>query len=603
MLCVNVYGMTKCLKPERNPPYRISFRREYDSPLFRKTHSSGNPYFFIVVFPLHDLMIMRMSKTQRQLLYLTSALLSAGIFIGLYGYRIIDSTNTDWLMTGGDLTQHYLGWKAFRLGSWQFPIGLTDNLSYPARSSVIFTDSIPLLSVCFKALSPVLPHEFQFFGLYGLVCFILSGVLSSSILSRWCDRAIPVLICSVFFVTAPVMLFRMYLHTALASQWIILCGLRSIFLYDERFAGRPSRSILLFALLGLFSGSIHIYYAVFSGFILIGFCILDFIRTKHLRTGFLCGAVFIAVFVMTVFLLGGLSYDVSSVSDGLGSYSMNLNSFYNPMGWSSILRDFPVLNAMQEEECLGYLGLGILILSIPALILGLSRTADHLQAQKGQRTALLFVFVSCMVFSLSPVLSFNDRILFQYRLPNLLMRVWAVVRATGRFCWLPVYLVMFAVFIPILQKKRLAPYLLTAGLLVQLYDLSGALLRIHSEYVHPQEYRSLLETGSFWETISEKTAVRHIVFTEPLREEPLYSFTDYALDHNMTVSDYYFARSNTPEVEHNLQESLRNLSEENLYVFPDSSAKPQYPLNYYSIDGFVVGFKEPVPGMDSYRIP
>lgn len=543
-----------------------------------------------------------MTTTQKRTLCIGAAFISSVLFLYLYGIQILNPCSTDWLMEGGDLTQHYLGWKAFRFGAWQFPFGLINNLSYPDYSSVIFTDSIPLLSLLFKILSPLLPTSFQFFGLYGLLCFILSGVLSADILRRYSDNVPAVLICSTFFVLAPIMLFRMYFHTALASHWIILLGLRSMFLYEERYAAHPSRSVRLFCLLGLLSGSIHIYYAVFSAFILIGFWILDAHHTRQYRTGLYCLTSFIAVFLLTVFLMGGLSYNVSSAYDGLGDYSMNLNSFFNPMGWSSFLRDLPVLNKMQKEECLGYLGLGFIALILPSLLLWISDRQKLSGYSNRKREALLIVFLMSVFFALSPVISCNDRILFQYPIPFFVQRVWSVVRATGRFGWLPAYLLMISVFLPLLKHgKPWTSCLLAAGLVIQLADLSGALTRIHQEYAVPYSWHSQLQSTEFWEAVSGKTSVKHLIFTESFRENPLYSLTDYALEHGMTINDYYFARSaNTTE--QRLQESLNNLSKENLYVFPDASAIPSYDLNYYRVDGFLVGLEEKVPGMDAYQV-
>lgn len=41
--------------------------------------------------------------------------------------------------------------------------------------SVLYTDSIPLFAIFFKALSPLLPETFQYFGLFGLMCYMLNG--------------------------------------------------------------------------------------------------------------------------------------------------------------------------------------------------------------------------------------------------------------------------------------------------------------------------------------------------------------------------------------------------------------------------------------------
>lgn len=106
-----------------------------------------------------------------------SALLGAVVFICLYGVKILNPTYVEWLYNGRDLMQHYLGWEFFRKSDWMFPIGLTDQLSYPSGTSVIFTDSIPIFAVLFKLFSPIMSEKFQYFGIWGILCFILQGFL------------------------------------------------------------------------------------------------------------------------------------------------------------------------------------------------------------------------------------------------------------------------------------------------------------------------------------------------------------------------------------------------------------------------------------------
>ncbi len=139
--------------------------------------------------------------------YFIVSFIAVLIFIYLYSYRVLDPTYTDWLLYGGDLSQHYCGWRGYRLGNWQFPIGLTNQLSYPDYISVIFTDSIPIFAVLFKILSPLLPGQFQYFGLWGIMCFILTGIISSRILSYYSKSKLIVCLTSVFFLLYLLLLF------------------------------------------------------------------------------------------------------------------------------------------------------------------------------------------------------------------------------------------------------------------------------------------------------------------------------------------------------------------------------------------------------------
>lgn len=95
---------------------------------------------------------------------------ACGAFCVMYGTAILNPTNTD-IPNSGDILQHHLGWLAFRNNPWFFPIGMFNSLTYPNPISIIYTDSIPLLAVFFKILSPLLPVNFQYWG-YG-DCYVL----------------------------------------------------------------------------------------------------------------------------------------------------------------------------------------------------------------------------------------------------------------------------------------------------------------------------------------------------------------------------------------------------------------------------------------------
>ena len=72
-----------------------------------------------------------------------SGLLAAVVFILIYGTRVINPRNVEWiLLKGGDMGQHYLGWEFFRHSPWHFPIGLSSNISYPFLVSVIFVNVV-----------------------------------------------------------------------------------------------------------------------------------------------------------------------------------------------------------------------------------------------------------------------------------------------------------------------------------------------------------------------------------------------------------------------------------------------------------------------------
>lgn len=93
-------------------------------------------------------------------------LLGLGAFLIISGGKIVNPEYIDWLLMEGDPATHWLGWQFFRNSPlFQWPIGANPNYGLELGSSVVFTDSIPLLAFFFKPLNPFLPETFQYNGL------------------------------------------------------------------------------------------------------------------------------------------------------------------------------------------------------------------------------------------------------------------------------------------------------------------------------------------------------------------------------------------------------------------------------------------------------
>ena len=544
-------------------------------------------------------------------------LLGILFFILVYGYRILIPTNTDWLMAGGDLTQHYLGWRAFRLSPWYFPFGIFMNLSYPERASIIYTDSIPILSVFFKSLSSLLPTSFQFFGISVLISFALSGLFSVQILRKYSNDVPSLILCSFLFITAPIMLFNVYHHTALSFHWIIFLALQTIYLYEDKYRDNYINPILIYIVLGILGGSVHIYFAAFSGLILVSFCILDILDTKKIWKSLLCGFFYVSSFIVTVYLLGGFNYYVRKRADGLGIYSLNINGFINPLGWSSFFKDLPVISGGQAGETFAYLGLGVFFLIIICAIIIIKRkigsgktreepgkeTADN-KLTKHRNIALLFLLIISLIVSLSPSVSLNDKIIFEYWVPKKIRDILEIFRATGRFSWTAVYIIMFKVCeivlnlnkeednlrrVPLRKNKSLL--IILAAVLLQCSDMYKKLGEIHEKYSNGYEYKGLVETDRDWEKISNNKDIKHIVLIkENMPKDELYAITDFALDNGLTLNEFYFARGNYEEVLRLEQESLKNPDKNTIFIFGEEDEYSIYNFNFYNIGNFIIGY-------------
>ena len=143
-----------------------------------------------------------MQKSSRKpstkyLVLFISGCISAFIFCTFFGIRILNPLYTDWLMTGGDLSQHYLGFALYKNSPFNINIGLMNNIAYPFSESVIFTDSIPLFAIIGKIIARFCSIPFQYFGIYGLLCMILIGVSSAYLIYYFSDNPLIIVLSSV----------------------------------------------------------------------------------------------------------------------------------------------------------------------------------------------------------------------------------------------------------------------------------------------------------------------------------------------------------------------------------------------------------------------
>lgn len=563
------------------------------------------------------------------------ALLGAVVFVLLYGVHILNPTYTDWLLTSedGDLTQHYLGWKFYRHAAWRFPFGLIDTMAYPNMTSVIFTDSIPLFAFFFKVFRFLLPAEFQYFGWFGLLCFMLQGGVGAKLVKKYVSSSYGVVMGGLFFVLSPVFIDRMFWMTSLASHFLCLLGLMFIVYYEECYKD-TKKAVIGWGILGALCASIHIYFLPVCGVILIGFMILDLVKGKKKWKALLPLAAFIGSAAVAVFLFGGFGSGMKAGNDGLGYYSFNLNGFYNPHGWSAYLKDMPYTDS--QYEGFAYLGLGALLLLCVSAFTWLgnrkaeqkaamqSSGAEKQTAMENQNTAAgkfrngkigyfaqmhitgivwAVIIVLTIFMSASNIVMYGDKVLYEMPLPDVIFKLWSVFRATGRLIWPVVYLLVLGAVCMDgkLVNRRTKNLILTVCLLLQFMDIKGILAQKNEIYNKVDYYQTLLPSES-WMMIGTETEVKHICFVSDVANsrELLFSFGDYASDYGLTLSNFYFARSLGEKEAVAREKVLAELPADTIFIFFDNEAQRclAYPMNYYRIDGLIVGCSAPLGDLE-----
>lgn len=538
-----------------------------------------------------------------------AAALGVIVFIALYGIKVLNPTFDEWLLSHGDLTQHYLGWCFYRKGDWTFPFGLTNQLAYPSYSSVIFTDSIPLFAVAFKLLSPFLPDTFQYFGIWGMMSYALNGYFAAKILKRFSVGNLSAVLGSCFFILSPVVIEKMFRHTALGGHFMILFAI-DLFLAHGRTYRQTVKGSVCWALLGALIAAVHLYYLPMCGMFLGGymFCslILGWWEEHRLRLRYLFpGVAFLVGLLGNTWLLGGFSSMASSEGDGLGRFSFNLNGFFNSKGYSRFFDALPTYQDGQYEG-FAYLGLGILILlGVSIVCLFRYMLSGKLGRENGRSRwlylcVLVMMSLGLLLFAASPEISVNDRLLFKIPYSSTLYHYWGMFRSTGRVVWPVMYLIYIGVILCanfFLKGRHMPRSIVNATLLLcviaQAVDLSGKLGEIREDYHREIVYESPLQ-ADVWEQIAAAGCVRHIVWVSVnFDNNEIMHIAKYALDHDMTMNTYYFAR--TINTNDNTKNSVENLSDDCVYLFRtvdndnDRYDPSELALHLYEADGYLVG--------------
>lgn len=534
------------------------------------------------------------NQIEWHIIILMSILIGFTSFICMYGISSLNVCNVEWLKGGTDLTQHYLGWVFYRNSDWMFPIGMHNQIAWPEEMSVVYTDSIPLFAVFFKILSPLLPSAFQYFGIFILLSFILQAFFGILLTRRCTESKLFWLGAGLLFVFAPVMLTRVFVHTALSAHFLILMAY-TLWAYKKELGLK--KELLFWGILGFLSTSIHMYFIPMIGLILAARILEDLCRKKWnviILMVDLVVSVFLTAFLLGIFGGGG----GSSAAWGLGYYNANLNSLYNSMGKSHILKALPTLPG--QEEGSAYLGIGVLLLfviTILILVRSFIRKQKKVDAKRVVASSVLVVVTYLLAMSYR--IAWNDYTLVELKIPAKIYNLLSIFRSSGRFLWIIVYgILIFAIYLIArnVKKKNLATLILICCTVLQIADIAS--------YYHksiPVMVENHVICSDEWEKIAPY--YEHLVLVDGIdyqqntvNRSRMFEFAWYAATHDMTINVMNRAR---PDLEAYYAQSAMTLEQlengtgdkDTVYVFSgDYIWNKNYPeLNLYEIDGIVIG--------------
>lgn len=550
-------------------------------------------------------------------------LLGAVFFLSVFGVHLLDPTKTDWLMVG-DRAQHYLGWEFFRHEPWRFPLGRIAGFGTPDGTSVVFTDSIPLMAIPLKALRWLLPQPFQFEGLWIITCYCLQGLfgwlLSALTTKRMGARAL----MTCFFLLSPALMFRFNEgHHALMAHWTILAALYLALQPVEVFRLRHPRLPWLAAwcLLLSVTGLIHLYLCVMV-LVIYGGAVVTYLasgagRPWHRQTLLALppSMMGLGMYLDGSFVVSSSNWALPYISD-FTLYSMNLLAPIRPLydgkpEDAQFVSYFlsPAKMAMGgQHEGFNYMGVGAwLLVGLLLLAVIWFLATSRLHIPRPPVPVILGVFALGVV-ALSYQVTIGPKILYRMQVGPNIARWCEVFRSTGRFFWPASYLVLWLTFLAWGRLERRKPDvfmgLLSLAFTLQVLDLSQFFYH-YARMIDPQAiYKTPLQSSFWGQALRQYENIAYYPQTDNHLYIPLALL---AAPRGIGINVAYKARYNQGVLEQsNLQIKAEletaKLQNRTLYVFQDQALFEQLTKHLggthsllRKVDGYNVAGLLPVP--------
>lgn len=565
-----------------------------------------------------------------QACFVGGALLGTICFILIYGICPLDVGNEAYIINEGtDLPGFQIVWDAYRYAGWKDGIGLFDTLTYPNTTSYVVADQVSLLGLFLKVLAPILPKTFQYVGLWGLMCFFLQGGFAAIIIRKFCNNNVISIIYALPFILASPVSTKLFYHHAQAGQWVLLMVF-ALWLYNVEKNHFSIKEYVVWALVGLVTTGVNIYFIPMVGMIFVGYsinCIMN--NKKYIISSLVSLCSYLGACIFYIWIMGGFASNFNSDDTFYSEYidrlyrcGANLNTFFNSSGIAYFGRALNVAKDGQGEGH-AYLGAGMIIALVVAVSYkiativgkrkqigmmleesvhdGSVQSEDNHKQERNLSISLLIVFSLSVIVGIGPTLSIGSKILWYIPYPSFILKLWCNFRSTGRMIWVAYYIVYISIFRMIIQcsytKEKVYRYfaitLLGICCVIQVVDLHPYLEGKHKYFAHYQELDTSIHDEA-WSILG--TNYEHmVVLPNSLlnRSDERNDLAKLAIDYDLTLNDYYLARQNLLDQTPAYQEKFSNneFDEDTFYVIPYSYLPffIDYNLYYYKLDNYVVG--------------
>jgi hypothetical protein len=370
-----------------------------------------------------------MNITNNFLIFTLAILLHISVF-GINSLNLYDIT---WLLGRDDISANVIGNLYFSKQDWSFPYLLNKYYGFNGGTVLYFSGS-PVLGLLLKFLNALgLIGIKQLVGLWLLVCSYLSFLFSFKILKLFDLKECNLIIGAFLLWTLPFLWDRSDKHIDLFGQWILVASIYFILNSDSFY------KILLLSIFSLFVNPYFLPMIIFLNLLLRKFNkILIYDLSK------------ILIMSIIILLVTGVSSAKRFADSGFGLFKSNVLTWFDSNGFSFIAPDIP--NQVGENEGFGYIGAPFIFL-LTVVIVNLIKNYSLVKFSEFLKEyylnimwmgVILFISISTTIGigSLNIELFESNSIIFR----TLSDRIFSIFRVTGRFIWLPSYLLAIFTF-------------------------------------------------------------------------------------------------------------------------------------------------------------
>jgi hypothetical protein len=432
-----------------------------------------------------------------------AALIGLVVFLAITGGKVLNPFDSSFIFAGGgDAVQHYVGWLFFRHEPLlQIPFGKNPAYGEAVSSTIVFTDSLPLMAFIFRPLARFLPFSFQYVGIWTAISFALQGVFAWKLLQRFTTDRILLGLGTAFFTLSFPMVLRISSHEGLSAHWLILAALWLFF------SDSPKRS--RWALLISLAALVHAYMIAILGIIwafdlgrrYLSKCEQPIQLAKEVATVLVC--------LVVVMGLAGYFAHGSTVAEGFGIYRMNLLSWFDRKDALSTLV-FQERRAGDYEGAV-YLGAGMLCLAVLA-IAALPRVRHNFSVSRSKMKAVIALCAALLLYAISNRVGFGSHEVLSYPLDTVVGPLAKTFRVSGRFAWPVMYLAYMAIIAVVIRcySNRTAAVAMSVLLLVQAGDMMNGTALMRERWSQP--WASPMQSA-FWNDAGAK--YKRVAFVLP----------------------------------------------------------------------------------------